>query len=325
MARNFAVRARADAVVSKERGSFFPMKSFPAKHDTIQAGMFDIRENREIFHEIKFIVNMMQPDFDFGHFDAAFRDVERLFRGQYAGYRSCNTRYHDFGHTLMVLLAMTRLLHGAYFSGVQFTDKHINLGLICPLMHDIGYIQKTDDREGTGAKYTLTHVSRSIDFMQKYYSSNPYFAPDAKNFHVILNCTGLHTNIGELCFESEEIALLGKMMGTSDLLGQMADRLYLEKLLFLYNEFVEGEVSGFDSEEDLYRKTIGFYKWTKERLENQFGNVGNYMTVHFKNRWNIDRNLYEEAIENNINYLDLILRNNGNNIHSGLRRKIFYF
>jgi len=46
---------------------------------------------------------------------------------------------------------------------------------------------------------------------------------------------------------------------------------------------------------------------------------------HFKNRWNIEINLYEEAIENNINYLKRILQENGNHLYSALRRKVFSF
>jgi len=310
--------------MSKEMESYFLMNSLTGD-EKMRAGMFDVRNCREIYQEIKVIVNLMQLDFDFQYFDAAVEDVERLFRGQYEGYRSCNTRYHDFGHTLMVMLAMTRLVHGAYVSGIHFTDKEVNLGLICSLMHDTGYIQETEDREGTGAKYTLTHIARSIEFIKNYYGNSPYFACDGKNFHDILSCTGLCTEIENVKFESKRIALLGKMVGTSDLLGQMADRLYLEKLVLLYGEFEEGKVPGFDSEVDLYRKTVGFYKWSKERLENEFGNVSRFMVPHFKNRWNIEINLYEEAIENNINYLKWILQENGNNLYSALRRKVFSF
>lgn len=295
------------------------------KNETTQAGMFDVRDDQEIVKEIKLTVGLMKSEFDFSHFNSAFFDVKRLFFGQYEGYRSCNTQYHDFGHTLMVLLAMTRLMHGANLQGVEFTDKEINLGMISSLMHDTGYIQSADDCEGTGAKYTLTHIARSIEFIRKYYSGKNYFAADDKNFHDILSCTGLNTAIADLVFESERIALLGKMVGTSDLLGQMSDRLYLEKLILLYNEFDEGGVPGYESEMELFRKTVGFYNWIKKRLENEFGDVNRYMVDHFKNRWDINCNVYEEAIENNINYLKFILKDNQKNIRASLRRKVFSF
>jgi hypothetical protein len=68
-----------------------------------------------------------------------------------------------------------------------------------------------------------------------------------KKFHDILSCTGIHTMVTDVAFESENIALLGKMPGTTDLIRQMADRFYMEKLLLLYNEFEEAGVPGFES------------------------------------------------------------------------------
>lgn len=287
--------------------------------------LLDIRDNAAIQREVKFTTSLFSPQFDFSLFDSAYKDVEGLFLGNYAGFRGCNTRYHDLRHTMMVLLAMVRLMHGASLHGVKYSDKEINLGFISALMHDTGYIQSVDDYTGTGAKYTLTHISRSIVFVQNYYKGNHYFAGDMQNFSDILKCTGIHTMIEDVAFESETIALLGKMMGTADLLGQMADRLYLEKLIMLYNEFEEGCVPGFDSEVDLFRKTVSFYKRTKARFKGEFGNVDRFMTDHFKDRWNIDSNVYEESIEKNINYLKFVLKSSQKNIYHSLRRNAISF
>jgi hypothetical protein len=141
-----------------------------------------------------------------------------------------------------------------------------------------------------------------------------------KNFHDILSCTGVQTMVEDVSFKSENVALLGKMLGTADLLGQMADRLYLEKLILLYNEFKEGGVPGFNSEIDLFRKTVSFYKWTKNRFENEFDNVTRFMIPHFKDRWSIDSNVYEESINNNINYLKFVLKSSQKDIYHSLRR-----
>lgn len=292
---------------------------------TLKPNLLDIRDNTVILREVKITTALMSPHFKFMYFDAAFKDVEELYLGHYNGYRECNTAYHDFRHTMMVLLAMTRLMHGASMQGIDFSDKQINLGLISALMHDTGYIQSVDDVSGTGAKYTLTHISRSIHFTRNYYTGNEYFAADMKNFHDILSCTGAQTMVADLEFEDEHVALLGKMLGTADLLGQMADRLYLEKLIFLYNEFDEGGVPGFDSEVDLFRKTVSFYNRTRERFRRDFGSVNHYMVSHFKSRWNIDSNVYEESIEKNINYLKCILKASQKDIYHSLRRNAISF
>lgn len=286
----------------------------------LKTKLLDISDTAGILAEVKRAASLILPNFDFRRFDDAFNDVDRLFQGKYEGYRACNTKYHDFNHTLMVLLAMARLMHGATVAGVRFTEKDVNLGFIGALMHDTGYIQSADDYTGTGAKYTLIHIRRSVRFIQDYYALEPYFAKDMKNFHDILSCTGIQTMVNEILFESENVALLGKMLGTADLLGQMADRLYLEKLMLLYSEFEEGGVPGFDSEADLLRKTVSFYKRTKTRFQDEFGNVNRYMVHHFKERWNIESNVYEESIENNINYLKFVLKHSRKNIHQTLRR-----
>jgi len=50
------------------------------------------------------------------------------------------------------------------------------------------------------------------------------------------------------------------------------------------------------------------------------GNVNRYMISHFKQRWHIERNIYDEAIEKNINYLRFILKHNEKNVSTFLRR-----
>ena len=75
----------------------------------------------------------------------------------------------------------------------------------------------------------------------------------------------------------------------------MADRLYLEKLIYLYSEFREGKVPGFESEFDLFKKTESFYEdISKKRLSEELGGVSNFMKIHFKHRFGVDRDYYQE-------------------------------
>ena len=113
-------------------------------------------------------------------------------------------------------------------------------------------------------------------------------------------------------------------------LGKEADRiaaarLYLEKLMLLYSEFEEGAVPGFDSEIDLLRKTVSFHNRTRERFEKEFGGVIRYMRHHFRERWDIDANVYEDSIEKNINYLKFVLKSSQKDIYHSLRRNAISF
>jgi hypothetical protein len=251
-----------------------------AESNKIQTDLVDINNNRAILKEVKYISSLINPQFDFQHIDKAFIDIEKLFNGRYPGYRNCNTNYHDIRHTLTVFLAVARLIHGACLSGYKFSEKEINIGIISALMHDTGYLQRIDDNAGTGAKYTLIHISRSIKFVQDYYKNNIYFNVHLNSFDSILNCTGISIDIEKITFASTNEEIMGKILGTADLLAQMADRFYLEKLVHLFCEFEEARVPGFDSELDLLRKTINFYNMTRARFENVLGNVNRYMIDH---------------------------------------------
>jgi hypothetical protein len=274
-----------------------------------------------VLDEVKIITRMIFQEYGFSPMDGIFKDILRLFSGDYPGYRKCNTKYHDLKHTTDTLLAMAGLIHGASICGHSLSERNINLGLACALFHDTGYIQKSDDLSGTGAKYTLVHISRSIEFMQSYLSENMYFREeDLSNAKDILRCTGLNTRLEDIHFRTGQIEMMGKILGTADLMGQMADRKYLEKLLFLFQEFREGGVGGFETELDLLNDTVQFNKMTKERFAGELGRANRFMRFHFKKRWNLDRDLYAEAIDRKIEYLKVVLKEHRVDYRVYLRR-----
>lgn len=284
------------------------------------ANLVDMERSDPVFTEVERIISFMRPGFDFSLLERVYRDVQSLFRGEVTEYKKCNTRYHDLRHTMAVLLALARLMDGCAMSGRVLSDKGINLGIVCGLMHDTGYIQERDDPRGTGGKYTLVHIPRSIDYMHRYFARDPVMGPEVPHFGDILYCTGVNVKINEIQFASPEIELLGKMLGTADLLGQMADRQYLERLLFLFREFSEAGVPGFENELDLLRKTVGFHGVTRDRFERDLGGLDRLMLLYFRARHNIDRDLYREAIERNMKYLQHILDNHQGEYALHLRR-----
>jgi hypothetical protein len=283
--------------------------------------LVDVSDPEAVLSEIVHIGALINDDFNSDYFISTFRDIQRLFQGAYPGYQACNTRYHDFAHTYEVTLAMSRLMHGAFIAGMAFTGSEVQIGLTTALMHDTGYIQEKSDHIGTGAKHTLIHIGRSFAFLDGYCRDNPVCGGyKMRDFSDILYCTGLSVAIEAIVFSSEKIATIGKILGTADLLGQMADRLYLEKLPLLYREFREGGLSQFTSELDLVQKTIDFYELTRRRFAREFGGVNKYMINHFRIRWNIDRDLYEESIQRHISYLQDILDCYHQDFSKGLRR-----
>ncbi|MBU2622230.1 MAG: hypothetical protein KKD92_07940, partial [Proteobacteria bacterium] len=143
----------------------------------------------------------------------------------------------------------------------------------------------------------------------------------------LLLCTEVEidSSVDKINFSSRETELLGKMLGAADLLGQMADRTYVEKLPFLFHEYREGNVGGYKSEMDLLMKTGAFYEKMKIRLSKDLGNVARFLPAHFKARYGISRNLYEEAIEKNIKYIKQVLRESEIDCKKVFRRTMVVF
>ncbi|MBW1887684.1 MAG: hypothetical protein JRI52_04945 [Deltaproteobacteria bacterium] len=269
--------------------------------------LVEMNSSEAVLDEVKTILHSIYPDFDDSPIISAFSLTIKLFKGNYPGYQACNTEYHDIHHTIDTFLAMARLIHGAMIEDAVFTERQITQSLISALFHDAGYIQEEHDREGTGSKYTADHVQRSMDFILNHCVELGLSDEEVEACRNMILCTDLAVDISSIDFPSPKIETLSKMLGTADLLAQMADRTYLEKLLFLYHEFKEAKVGGYEGEVDLLRKTVGFYDFISQRLQKTLDATDRFMTSHFASRWDIQTNLYHEAIEKQKNYLHQIL------------------
>lgn len=246
--------------------------------------------------------------------------AKKLFAGDYPGYRACNTEYHDFTHTIDATLATARLIDG-YNTRNNPLPQRLAVNLLnAALLHDTGYIQEDWDREGTGAKYTASHVERSTQFVKKNRSALSIRNEDLETIERLIRSTGLSVSMDSIPFASKEERIAGCMLGTADLLGQMSDRTYLEKLIFLYNEFKEAGIAGFDTEFDLIKKTVDFYGITKKRMDEAYQRVYKYAREHFSRRYSVRHNLYMEAIERHIAYLHQIIADDTSNFRHKLKR-----
>jgi hypothetical protein len=249
-----------------------------------------------------------------------FSYIRRLFGGKIPGYRACNTEYHNLAHTIDATLACARLVDGYNLTAAPLPERVVLNLLRAALLHDTGYIQEEWDREGTGAKYTAVHVERSVQFLEKNRAGLGVSKADLPAIANIIRCTGLSVDLDSIPFTVPEEKVAGCILGTADLLGQMSDRAYLEKLLFLYYEFKEAGIGGFDTEFDLIRKTIDFYEMTRKRMTDAYLNVSIYAQHHFKKRYGVDRNLYMECIERHIGYLEKIIEDDSTNFRHKLKR-----
>lgn len=274
----------------------------------------------EVWQKAAKIIRHISPEYDIQLLRSVYDDVMRLFRGKYPGYCPIKTLYHDRHHTLDVFLCAIRLMHGVHLSGTPLTNDEMTMVMMAALMHDVGYAQRNGEDQGTGAQHTRIHVNRSIEFMQQYIADKHFPADFAVPLQHIILCSNPALNIATIEFPDERTQLLGKILGTADLTGQMADRTYLEKLLFLYLEFEEASFCNYQNIHELLRNTQIFYETTLLRLRDQLGGINVKLALHFKDWYGIENNYYQQAIEKNIAYLAKITAQNDAHHLSMLKR-----
>jgi hypothetical protein len=259
------------------------------------------------------------PEESFDLVARAFADFHKLYSGQMPGYHGVDTVYHDMQHSLDMTLAMARLLAG-YERQAEPASRlgaaRAVMGLITSLFHDAGYIREIDDtRHQNGAEFTLYHVTRSAKYLATYLPTLGLerWLPVATR---IVHFTGYEVKFDQIHVPDLRDYTVGHLLGTADLIAQMADRCYLEKCRDrLYPEFVLGGVATstsvdghprvlYSSGLDLLRQTPTFVRQAREqRLDGEFHGAYRYLEVLFDGR-----NPYIEAINRNVAYLDQVLR-----------------
>ena len=248
-----------------------------------------------------------------------FDDIRALYEGRFEGYKACDTEYHDFRHVIDVTLASLRIADSLMLNGEKFEKNNIFLVGIAAVFHDTGYIPEKNDPVENGAVYTSTHVRRSMVFAEKYMSERGYSVDDIEKTKQMILITDLSVKIKDVTFIDAETERFAKILASADLIGQMADRIYLEKLLFLYREFEIGHIP-YASEADLLTKTIGFCKIMDNRLENDLDGVDKHLILHFQKRYDINEDLYRKGMDSNLAYLTKILAEHPGHHREFLRR-----
>jgi hypothetical protein len=259
------------------------------------------------------------PGEPFDRVAVAFDEFDRLFGGRMPGYHGVDTVYHDRQHSLDMTLAMARLLVGYERTAdphQRFGVERVVMALVTSLFHDAGYIREFDDQKHrNGAEFTLYHVTRSARFLARFLPSigMESWVPISTR---IVHFTGYEIELSRIQLADERDRKLGHLLGTADLIAQMADRCYLEKCRDrLYPEFVLGGIAAspgsdgtlqvrYSSGLDLLRQTPRFVRQTRaERLDGEFQYAYRYLEPLFDGK-----NPYLQAIDRNLGYLHSVLR-----------------
>jgi hypothetical protein len=286
------------------------------------ADLCDSNNPDAVFKEVKQLFRLHYSYETFTAVEKSYILVKKLFTGTLKGYRGCNTEYHDLNHTMSVLLASARILDGINIERKIINSETAASLLSAALLHDAGYIQEEWDIDGTGAKYMPDHVERSAEFLKKNINEIGLDINGAASVEKLIRCTHLKVCPADITFSSDGERIAAGILATADVLGKMSDRMYLEKLTFLYRELQEAGIEGMTTEFDIIRKTMDFYSATMMSLNDSCEKLYRYAAVHFKERHSIDSNLYMSAIRRNIAYLYMILDDKSTNFRNKLKRNM---
>lgn len=274
----------------------------------------------------RFAAEQLDPSF----LRRAFDDIEAAYWGEYPGYLRCDTPYHDLRHALDTALLVARMCDGyqAVHGGdaARLNGKEAELAVVLALYHDIGFLRRSDEKHLNGAQLTLQHENRSVVFVRRYLANGPLAAYVASA--ELIHATNFAPPAADVLHgNAAQQQVIARMLGSADLISQLADRYYLERCRdCLYAEFV---LAGLDRstdaaghEEVLYRdgedlllQTPAFYdKVIRKRLEKDFGNLQQVLDHHFG-----AVNPYAESMARNLAYLRRLIAEN--RLREGLRRR----
>ena len=275
----------------------------------------DVTDPNAVGAEVLAILGARYPLSDFSAVNTLITDLTRLYRGDFPGFCACDIGYHNLQHVLDVTLAMARLIDGhdaAELDGARLGPDLALAGIAAALFHDSGYIRRSrDSRNKNGAAYTRVHVSRSARFLADYLPGVGLGQHTGVCTRIV-HFTGYELDPEEVQVESPRERRLGELLGTADLIAQMADVDYVRKCReYLFEEFREGGLAGehvsqypgttvFRSPEHLLESTPGFIRNAiGKRLVRQFGGVYRYAAAHFDGQ-----DLYMDAIMENCRELE---------------------
>jgi len=233
--------------------------------------------------------------FDRNLLHSTFAFIERLFAGSQPGYLRCDMPYHDLRHSLDAALVMARLVDGCRVDGCDGSLEP-DLGLtavLLALMHDTGFLRTAAEASRRGPEFAAVHETRGATFAEGYLRGTSL----AK--HAVLAPLIMATRMASPpapVFDAHTgpAVTIGRMLGSADLLCQVADRRYLERCYHhLYPELVVGggdrarNADGTDKllfrdARDLLAHTPAFHEHVVgPRLARDFANVARHLATHF--------------------------------------------
>ena len=252
-----------------------------------------------------------------------------LFHGRNPRFQACDTAFHDFDHTMQATAAVAELLASHRRNPVisPLTKRDWNLAIAAAILHDAGYLKFRDDLDGSGAKYSAIHVGRSCFFAWDLLPAFGFNRDELRRIQNAISATAISERMEDIPFLDSSEWLLGAIVATGDMLGQMAAEDYPERLAGLYLEFREAtHFSRFQ------KTSFAVHKNLLDLLEGTEKFFNGYVMRMLEDEWNgiyrllDDRrgnNCYIERIRANISRVKLMARSLAASQREPLTRRFF--
>ena len=227
---------------------------------------------------------------------------------------NCDCSYHDVQHTLLVTDAGIAILKGRQIARGDLSAHDWLQAIVAMLFHDIGYLRQLlardndqsciiDDKGAcvsppkgaTDAFMTPYHVTRGALYVAERFANEP--AIDTRTVMHCIDMTQFPVPDEQAYQATDSLAALVR---AADLIGQMADPQYLQKLTRLFAEFVEtGEAGrlGFDNASELRN---GFPEFFYSQVHPYIGDAIAYLK-RTQDGWHWIANLYHHLHTNQAN------------------------
>jgi hypothetical protein len=228
-----------------------------------------------------------------------------LFHGINPGFQPCDTAFHDFEHTMQATAAVADLLAAHRLNSVIASLKRRDweLAIAAAILHDTGYLKRRNDVDGSGAKYSAIHVGRSCLLAWDLLPPFGFTVDELRQIQNAICATAISVRMDELPFRDPREWLIGALVATGDMLGQMAAEDYPERLAGLYLEF--REATNFSR---LQNSSFAVHKNLLDLLEGTEKFYNSYVMRTLRQEWKGIYRILDDRHGNN-RYIDRIRTN----------------
>ncbi|NEQ28736.1 MAG: metal-dependent phosphohydrolase [Microcoleus sp. SIO2G3] len=196
-----------------------------------------------------------------------------------AAIAQSDATYHNVEHTTLVSLVWQEILRGKQLQESTVSDQdwlHLILALLC---HDVGYVKGICQQDRAAIREFATGIAAEaieLPIGTTDASLTPYHVDRSKQFvreqlsrYALLDCEAIERHIEFTRFpvppdaEYRDITDYSSLARAADLIGQLSDPRYLQKLPALFYEFTETgaiEYLGYRNPSDLRAGYPRFYR-----------------------------------------------------------------